>query len=389
MNITIVGGGFGGVKAALELAKNKSAHVTLISNSQNFQYYPALYSTATGHSGKESWVPLSQIFRNCPNITLVYDEILTINPEKKQLKGKTSTYSYHILILALGSVTTYFGIEGLDTYSFGIKSEYEIRKLQQHLRDDMSDGREDETRYVIIGGGPTGVELAGALGEYIRSLRKHYKIAKKRLNITVVEASSRILPRGSVSISRRAKKRLESLGVRVETNKRVEKETADSLIINGKPLKTQTVIWTSGVANAPFFKNNAKYFTLNERGKVVVDAFMRARPSVYVIGDSAATPYSGMAQTALHDAQFVARHIRGDTMTPYKAVVPASVVPIGENWATFEWKNIKFAGWLGNIMREWADVIGYHDILPIGWAIDTWHAGKKRQLFLPKILRKK
>lgn len=381
MNITIVGGGFGGIKAALELAKHDYVHVTLLSNSQNFQYYPALYSTATGHSGKESWVPLTQVFAGYKNVKLIIDEILAIDPIHKQLVGRHDSYHYHTVILALGSVTTYFGIEGLDVYSYGIKSEAEIVKLQQHLADDFRDGREDETNYVIIGGGPTGVELAGALGEYIRSLRKHFKIRKKRLNLTLIEASPRLLPRGSDAMSRAAKKRLESLGVRVETSKRVEKETADELIVNGRPLKTHTVIWTSGVANAPFFKNNAAHFTLNERGKVVVDEYMAARPGVYVIGDNAATPFSGMAQTALHDAIFVARHITGERK-PYQAIEPATVVPIGRNWATFEWKKLRFAGWPGNVMRESADLLGYHDVLPIGLALGVWRTSKQPKLLL-------
>ncbi len=104
---------------------------------------------------------------------------------------------------------------------------------------------------------------------------------------------------------------MKKLGVHVETNKKVEKQTADSLVINGRPLKTHTVIWTSGVTNASFFKENQAHFTINERGKIVVDEYMQALPHVYVIGDSAATPYAGLAQTALHDALYVTKRIKG------------------------------------------------------------------------------
>lgn len=384
MKVTIVGGGFGGVKTALGLAEDPSNHVTLISDSKDFQYYPALFSTATGHSHRQSWIPLSTVFEDWPNVELITDTIELIDPEKKKLKGKHGTHTYSKLVLALGSVTTYFGIDGLDTFSYGIKSQDEIRRLQNHLFAEMGDGHDDERHYVIIGGGPTGVELAGAIGEYLRVLRRHFGIKKKYLKIGLIEAAPRILPRMSEATSRAATRRLKRLGVTVETNKKVEKQTTDSLMVNGHPLKTHTVIWTSGVANAPFFKNNEHAFSLDQRGKVVVDKYMQASPGVYVIGDNAATPYAGLAQTALHDAQFVVKHLRG-SKNVYKAVLPPSVVPIGHRWAVFEWGKLRFAGLFGGLMRMAADLIGYHDILPIGWAMNVWRSQGKQELRISKM----
>ncbi len=384
MNITIVGGGFGGIKTALELSKKKTNDITLISNTQYFQYYPALYSTATGHSYKESWVPLERIFRKTKNVRIVEDTIQSITPNESIVTGASGrVYKYDNIVFALGSVTTYFGIKGLDTYAFGIKSEAEVRELQKHLVEEMSDGSDDEKNYVIVGAGPTGVELAGALGEYLNVLRKKYNVRNENLpGISLIEAAPRVLPRMSEKASAMAQNQLEKLGIDVQLGKKVERETADALIVDGKPLSSHTVIWTSGVANAPFYQDNADHFQLNERGKVVVDEFMRAAPHIYVIGDNAATAYAGLAQTALHDAQFVAKHL-GGSGKKYKAVLPPSVVPIGHNWALFEWKKLRFGGLLGSLLRNAADVIGYHDVLPIGWAIGTWRAGKKRQMMIP------
>lgn len=382
MNITIVGGGFGGVKAALELSKKKKNQITLISNNENFQYYPALFSTATGRSYRESWVPLETIFRKVKNVRIVIDTINRIDPDNHNVLSDKRTYKYDELILALGSVTTYFGIEGLDVYSFGIKSEGEIRTLQHHIMQDMADGREDERNYVIVGAGPTGVELAGALGEYIRVLRKHFGIRKKTMRISLIEAAPRVLPRLSEASSRRAHARLTKLGIHVEVSKKVEKQTARELIVNGRPLHTQTVIWTSGVMNAPFYKENEEHFDLNDKGKVKVDEFMRARAHVYVIGDNANTPYAGLAQTALHDALFVAKHLGGSKKI-YKPKLPPCVIPIGHGWSLFEWGKLRFGGWLGALLRRAADLIGYHDILPIGWAIGAWRASSKKELHLP------
>ena len=383
MNITIVGGGFGGVKAALELAKHRKNRITLISKLNYFQYYPALYRTATGYSYTDSWIPLAKLFEKHKNVRIVIDEVVKIDPKTMTLKGaKGATYSYSKLILALGSITSFFGIEGIDTYSYGIKSQDEIRKLQRHLFANMNSGSDKEDHYVIIGAGPTGVELAGALGDYIRTLRKKFGIKKRTVHINLVEASPRVLPRCHESTSRHAARRLRRLGIHVQTNCKVEKQSADELTVNGKSLRSQTVIWTSGVANSPFYGANSKHFTLNERGKVVVDKHLQARPHVYVIGDNAATPMAGLAQTALHDATFVAGHIMGKKAS-YEPPQPASVVPIGRGWSTFEWKNIRFTGRIANLLREAADIVGFSDIMPLPAAISRWLSGKRRKLNIP------
>lgn len=390
MNVTIVGGGFGGVKAALELAKDDDVKITLISANQNFVYYPSLYSTATGHDHKESWTPLSFIFRDYPNVHLVYDTVAKIDPAKKVLKGAKGSYHYSKLILAMGSVTTYFGIEGLDHYAYGIKSEAEIRELQKHLFRQMGDEGIIDKRYVIIGGGPTGVELAGALGTYLERLREFFGLREQKIHITLVEASPRVLPRMSKAASKAATKRLRSLGVKVETNKMVQSASADGLMVSGKPIQTQTIIWTSGVANAPFFKTNAEHFELTPRGKVVVDEYLQARPGIYVIGDNANTPLSGLAQTAVHDGMFIARHLRSlqakRQPKKYKTKNLGVVVPIGHNWSIYERGAIRLTGSLGAFMRDMADIVGHHDVLPMGHAIDTWRAGAKPRLRIPEDL---
>ena len=390
MNITIVGGGFGGVKAALELAKDGDNKITLITQNKNFVYYPSLYSTATGHDHKESWTPLELIFENTPNVRLAYDTITSINPDKKTLTGKRLKYHYTKLILALGSVTTYFGIDGLDHYSYGIKSEEEIRELQKHLFRQMGDQGVVDKRYVIVGGGPTGVELAGALGVYLEKLRIFFGLREQKIRITLVEASPRVLPRMSKAASRLAAKRLRSLGVKIETNKAVQSATADTLMVNDKPLKTQTVIWTSGVANAPFFQKNKAHFNLTPRGKVIVDDHLQARPNIYVIGDNAATPNSGLAQTAVYDGVFVAHHLKslknGTTPKKYRPKNMGTVVPIGYNWAIYERGSFHMAGVMGAFMRDLADIVGHHDVLPMGHAIGAWRAGSKARLRIPEDL---
>lgn len=379
MNIVIVGGGFGGVKAALELAKDDKNKITLISDKPDFQYYPALFSTATGHSHLQSWVPLGQIFGEVPNVDVRLDTVTKINPELHEVSGQTGdVYRYDKCILALGSVTTFFGIEGLDTFAYGIKSADEIKRLKRHLYTEIAREHKMDKHYVVIGAGPTGTELAAALGTYLEHLRQHYGLKKHDIKIDLIEAAPRVLPRMSESSSRRVLKRLRDLGVHVETGRKVEREDKTALLVDGQPIHTQTVIWTSGVANNPFFKDNERHFKLAPNSRVIVDSHLRASKDLYVIGDNAVTKYGGLAQTALHDARYVAddicRREHGMRTRPYKPVQPAVVVPVGKDWAVFEWHGIKFGGRLGALVRRAADWTGYHDMLPFGQALGIWRA---------------
>lgn len=379
MNITIVGGGFAGVKAALELAKDSRNHIVLISDKTDFQYYPALYSSATGHSHLESWVPLGTIFAGKKNIRVVLDTITSIDAKKKELRSSRHVYNYERCILALGVVTTYFGIKGLETFSYGIKSEAEVMKLKRHLYEDIAVRHTMDKRYVVIGAGPTGVELAAALGSYISRLCEHYGVRQSGApKIDLLEAAPRILPRMSEKASQIVHKRLVRLGVNVRTGQAVESATADKIMVGKKPIKTRTIIWTAGVTNHPFYKENEKVFEFLSNGRVKVNDFMMAAPDVYVLGDNAGTLYTGLAQTALHDALYVSKNFwreqNGKAPKKYRPVQPPVVIPVGEDWAILEWRGLRVSGWLGSMLRRAADFIGYNDMLPLGQALGVWHA---------------
>lgn len=379
MNITIVGGGFGGVKAALELAKDANNQITVITDRPDFQYYPALFSAATGYRHLQAWVPLGVIFAGKSNIRVTLDSVVAIDPSKKTLTGSSGTlYQYQHCILALGMVTTYFGIKGLDTYAYGIKSAEEIKKLKQHIYVDIAERGVLDKHYVVVGAGPTGVELAAALGVYIRDLCKRYKVSDSKLKVDLIEAAPRILPRMSEKASRKVEKRLKRLGVNVQTGKAVESATAEDITVSGKSIDSSTVIWTSGVANNPFFAKNAAHFTLAKNGRVEVDEYMSAQKDVYVIGDNANTPFTGLAQTALHDALFVAANLKRkqhrQPAEQYKAVKPPVIVPVGHRWALFEWHGVLVSGLAAAMLRRLADLIGYRDILPLGHALGVWRA---------------
>ena len=379
LHITIVGGGFGGIRTALQLAKDSTTTVTLITERDEFQYYPTLYSSATGHSHLESWAPLGEIFAEHPNVQVSIDTITGIDASHKQLTSTSgATYTYDTVVFAIGVVTTYFGIPGLETYAFGIKNEQEIKRLKQRLFIDIAERHQVDKNYVIVGAGPTGVELAAAMGTYIKRLCRHYGTRRHNIHIRLVEAAPRVLPRSSEETSKRVMRRLRSLGVTVEVNKRVEKENAANLIVSGDTVDSHTVIWTSGVTNHPFFGQHPDVFRLAKNGRVEVDEQLRAAKDVFVIGDNAATPYTGLAQTALHNADYIARILRllreGKTAPAYRPHRPAQAIPVGDRWAVIEWRSIRIYGWIGSLIRRFADLHGYTEILPVHTAFGAWRA---------------
>lgn len=379
VRVLIVGGGFGGVRTALKLAKNPANQITLISDREEFQNYPTLYSSATGHSHLESWAPLGEIFANHPNVHVYIDKINHISATNKTVRGESGTvYHYETLVLSIGAVTTYFGIPGLETFAYGIKSENEIKKLKQRLFIDIAEKNTIDRNYIVVGAGPTGTELAAALGTYIRRLCKHYGVKDHGVKVHLIEAAPRVLPRSSEATSRVVEHRLRKLGVKVQTGKKVESANATALIVNGSPIESHTVIWTSGVTNNPFFCKFPKVFTLDKRGKVVVDEYMQAHKDIYVLGDNAALPYAGLAQVAVRDANALARNLtriaKGKQPKKYRQKLPVTAVPVGSNWAVVEWRSIRVFGLVGGVIRRIADFIGYRDVMPMGTSLKAWRA---------------
>lgn len=396
VRVLIVGGGFGGVRTALQLAKNPNNQITLISDREEFQYYPTLYSSATGHSHLESWAPLGEIFAEYQNVHVYIDKIDHMSAEAKTVRGESGTvYHYDTLVMAVGVVTTYFGIPGLETYAFGIKSEAEIKKLKQRLFIDIAEKNKLDRNYVVIGAGPTGTELSAALGTYLRRLCKHYGVKDHGIKIHLIEAAPRVLPRSSELTSRVVEHRLRKLGVNVQTGKKVEEANAQALIVSGRPIESHTVIWTSGVTNNPLFAKFPTIFTLDTRGKVVVDEYMKAHKDIYVIGDNAAMPYAGLAQVAVRDADALARNLtraaQGKKPKKYHQSLPITAIPVGSNWAVVEWRFVRIFGFVGGLIRRVADLIGYADVMPVRTAFGAWWAARvyEDDYFTPTVKTKK
>jgi NADH dehydrogenase len=364
--VLIVGGGFGGVKAALELSDDDRFDICLLSGEDDLRYYPTLYHTATGGRRANSSIPLKFIFQN-KNVRTIKDIAVSVDKKAKSITTESgSIVEYDVLILALGVVTNYFNIPGLQEFSFSIKSQSEVERFKSHLHKQLVSDHKPDLNYVIVGAGPTGIELAGALPGYLKRVMKNHNIQHRAVHIDLIEAAPKLLPRLPKDTSRMVQRQLKRLGIKIYTGSIVQGESADALTVSGKPINSHTVVWTAGVMNHPFFGANG--FSLMNRGKVAVDAYLKADDNIYVIGDNANTPYSGLAQTALNDGKFVADNLKnlldGKDPKGYTVKKPITIIPAGPKWAAVIWGRLRIYGKLGWLLRESADYVGFHDLEP-------------------------
>lgn len=379
-HIVVVGGGFAGVKTARELAKDRRFQITLISDKKNFEYHAALYRSATGRSPLQVTVPLQEIFAKT-SVDLVVDAVTKIDP-KKQIVACASgaAYGYDELVLALGAVTAYFGIKGLPEYSYNIKSMGDALRLKHHLHAELTAGHKPDLNYVVVGAGPSGVELAGELVAYLKRLRRNHRI-RKPYHVDLVEAAPRILPTLPERFSRNVQKRLERLGVKVYTSTAVKGETADQLQLPEGSIGTHTVIWTAGITNDPLYAAHAKLFTLGKGGKVEVDEHLGIGQHIWVAGDSALTPKTGWAQTAVYDGSYLARCFKAEAenaaLPQYDPPNPIGAIPVGPNWCGVNLNGLQFYGLAGWAVRRWNDFLLYRQVMPLRLAIRSWFKGSE------------
>ncbi|OGJ59132.1 hypothetical protein A2635_04180 [Candidatus Peribacteria bacterium RIFCSPHIGHO2_01_FULL_51_9] len=377
--VVIIGGGFGGIRCALDLAKQAQANlrITLISDKPHLEYYGALYRIVAGHSPLSVCVPLHDIFEG-KNVEVIRDTVTIVNGKGKEVCGESgSRYAYDYLVIAVGSEASFFNIPGVEKLSFTMRSINDALKLKRHLHEVFEEtkiaSKEDDvplTHIVIIGGGATGVELAGELAVYARDIaRKHNVEPHSLVTIDLIEALPRLLPGLGESVSERVQRRLYELGVNIYLNRTVVKEEVEELHMKDMSMKTKTVIWTAGIRGNRLL-SGVEGILLDKKGRALVDEFLRARTSddIFVIGDAASTEYSGMAQTAVQDGHLVAQIIghltTGKPLSSSKIAKPAYAIPIGPQWAIVVLGPLTLYGRLGWWLRRAADLKVFLSILP-------------------------
>lgn len=377
MHVVVVGSGFGGVKAALELSKRQIGKVTLISDKPYFLHHATLYATATGKSNEESVIPLYRVFENHPNVEIILDTVSGFDPHRKLISSSRKDYHYDKLVLALGSVTSFFNIPGMKRFAYGISTLKDVEEFHEHIHEEVVHNKLDK-EYFVIGGGSTGVELASALNTYLADLKSLYRLKNTASRVTVVEAQERVLPHLSETASQMVTKQLKKQGVRVLTNHKVNSLDDDKISIEGRIYPTTTAVWASGVVNNPFFKANQGYFHIAKNGRVEVNPYLEALEHVYVIGDSNTVKHSGKAWPAFKQATHVAKNIaRVATKREQTAFRPHSVpvgIPLGDRWGYVEWFGLYVSGRSGATLRRWMELYGYCQIMPFQSALPIWRA---------------
>ncbi len=378
-SILILGGGFAGVQAALSLARKKGldASVRLIDPKTYFEYHAALYRFVTGKSPMETCLPYRDIFDGT-DVDVVRDRVVKINLDAKKVEGVSgSHYQYDTLLLALGSETSYFGIQGIQQYSYGMKSADEALKLTMHIdavfASAVAASSENQTpllHLVIVGGGASGVELAAELACYTKILAGKHRLDSSFVTIDLIEAMHRLLPMLPEAASAIVERRLRFLGVNILLNRSLVREEVEDVFLKDMQMKTKTVVWTAGMRGNSLVEKTAG-LVLDHKGRIEVDELLRAKGNadVYVLGDLAATKQSGMAQTALYDGAFVADVIsadhRGASRPTYKPKQPVYAIPVGPRWAIVIRGPWTFTGYTGWILRRLLDLRVFMTLLPL------------------------
>ncbi|GMR19172.1 MAG: hypothetical protein BMS9Abin34_300 [Patescibacteria group bacterium] len=373
-NIVILGGGFGGVRVALNLEKSlgkeRGYRIILMDQNTFHLYTPSLYEVAAGElSHRCVLLPFHKIFGG-KKVKFLNSIVTQLNPSKKLVKTDDGDeITYWKLILALGSDTEDFGIPGVAEYAIGLKSVTDAEKVHEHLLHcAVTKGK--PINVVIGGGGFTGVEVAGELTGYKQC----------PLNITMVEGAPRILAGLPEKISKTISRRLNFLGVRIITSSPIKKAEPGKVILgSGRELPYDVLLWTAGVRGSRFL--DSKIFPLDKKKALQVNKHLQVKgfKDIFALGDLASTGVAWTATKAEEDGKVVAYNIaaaaKGGEMREYRVFEPPFIIPGGKRWAIAKVGSLIFGGRLAAILKDFVLLYYLLTILPVREAFRVWWGG--------------
>lgn len=371
--VVIIGGGFGGLYAARILG-NTPLQVTLIDRRNFHLFQPLLYQVAAGGlSPGDIASPIRAVLRHYKNIQVIKDEVVDIDPETQRVITRDKAIPYHWLIVAAGAQQHYFGHDDWAKYSPGLKGVEDALEIRRRIfsafeaAEKCDDARQREAylTFVIIGGGATGVELAGTLGELAHTTLKgdFRRIDPTRAKIILLEGGERILPAFRPELSRKAERALGKLGVTIKTKTLVTQVEQGNVHIQAdnkaEVISAETVLWAAGIKIHPLAKILAeKTGAETDRiGRILVTEYLtiHGHENIFVIGDMAhfshqtGEPLPGIAPVAMQEGRYAARaiknRIKGNKPRPFHYFDKGSLAVIGRNAAVAQFGRWKFSGW--------------------------------------------
>lgn len=364
--VVIIGGGFGGITAARHL-HNNDLKITLIDKTNYHLFQPLLYQVATAAlSPGDIAVPIRGLLIGKKNTTVLMSEVISVDKENKVVYLKDRSLDFDYLILAPGSSHSYFGKNEWEKYAPGLKTLDDALSIREKIllsyeKAEMSSDPEEKLKYltyVIIGGGPTGVEMAGAVAEISRStmLRNFNNIDPRKAKIFLVEAAPRVLTAYSEKLSQSAKEALEELGVTVITDKPVTDVTEQGVKLGKEFIETRNIIWAAGNEASPLLKSLK--VELDQAGRVIVrnDLSIKDHPEIFVIGDAAhfqgnnSELLPGIAPVAMQQARYVAnlinQKIPSPNRQPFHYFDKGIMATIGKAKAVARIRKMEFRGFI-------------------------------------------
>ena len=391
----IVGGGFGGLSAAKAL-RGRAASVTLLDRHNYHLFQPLLYQVATATlSPGDIAAPIRWIFRRSPNIRVLLGEASSVDmANRRVVLTDGADLAYDFLIVATGSSHTYFGHDDWARFAPGLKTledALEIRKrvllaFERAERETDPARRQELLTFVLVGGGPTGVELAGTLAEIARQTLRHEfrSIDPGRARIVLVEAGPTILPSFPERLRQAARTSLARLRVEVRERSAVTGADAHGVMLGAERLVAGTVLWTAGVAASPLIRSLG--VPLDRAGRVSVkpDLSVPGHPEVFVVGDAASfvdesgKPLPGVAQVAIQQANHAARtildRVKGRASTRFVFHDKGSMAIVGRGSAVADLGWVQFSGfvaWLAWLFLHIVKLVGFRNrlVVLLEWGI--------------------
>jgi len=347
MRVVIVGAGFGGLTTAQKLSKNKDLSVTVIDKHPYQLFSPLLYQVATGGLPEDDIA--YPVRAAIPGVTFRRGEVTKVSPNTKIITlADQATIEYDQLVLATGSTGTTYGVVGVQEHALQMKSIMEARLIKKQLLgmyEEVEAGHKpkEALKVVVIGAGPTGVEISGAVAELQRSMKHEFPSLYNLASVTLVEAGPRVLPMFHEKSSKHAQSELEEIGVIVKTNSAVDRmyET-DVHLKNGEILSGGTFIWAAGVAAYSTWTSLGE---VDRSNRIKIDENLQTSTGIFVIGDGAHLQFKGnplpmVAPVALQMGRHVAKQIinikNNKPLTPFKYIDKGQMATIGRRRAVVE-----------------------------------------------------